>query len=62
MNEFKIRISNQLITVNQGVYITYYKMGRRERYLQEVCIKKNSSYNQLLELDYPIEGKMCESQ
>jgi len=40
MNEFKIRISNQLITVNQGVYITYYKMGRRERYLQEVCIKK----------------------
>ena len=37
-------------------------MGRRERYLEEVGVEKNLSYNQLLELDYPIEGKMCEEE
>lgn len=37
-------------------------MGRRERYLEEVAVKKNLSYNQLLQQDYPIEVKMCESQ
>ena len=62
MKEFKIRISDEFITVNEEVYIAYYKMGRRERYLEEVGVEKNLSYNQLLELDYPIEGKMCEEE
>lgn len=62
MKEFKIRINNEFITVNEEIYITYYKMGRRERYLEEVAVEKNLSYNQLLELDFPIEGKMCASQ
>lgn len=62
MKEFKIRINNEFIAVNEEIYITYYKMGRRERYLEEVNAEKNLSYNQLLELNYPIEGKMYESQ
>lgn len=62
MKEFKIRINNELITVDEEIYITYYKMGRRERYLEEVAVKKNLSYNQLLDQDYPIESKMCNQQ
>lgn len=33
MKEFKIKINNEIISVNEEVYITYYKMARRERYL-----------------------------
>ncbi|MBC2579353.1 sigma-70 family RNA polymerase sigma factor [Clostridium sp. DJ247] len=62
MKEFKIRINNEFITVNEEIYITYYKMGRRERYLEEVSVEKNLSYNQLVEKDYPIENKMCKPQ
>jgi len=62
MKEFKIRINDQFITVNEEIYITYYKMERRERYLEEVCVVKNLSYDQLTKLNYPIEGNMCESQ
>lgn len=62
MKEFKIRIKNEFIEVNEEVYITYYKMRRRERYLEEVSAEKDLSYNQLVELDYPIEAKMCEEQ
>lgn len=62
MKEFKIRINNELIAVTEEIYFTYYKMRRRERYLEEVSVEKNLSYNQLLDLDYPIEGKMSERQ
>lgn len=62
MKEFKIRIKNEFVEVNEEIYTIYYKMGRRERYLEEVSVEKNLSYNQLVELDYPIEAKMCEEQ
>lgn len=62
MKEFKIRINNELIAVTEEIYFTYYKMRRRERYLEEVSVEKNLSYNQLLDLDYPIEEKMSERQ
>lgn len=62
MKEFKIRINNEFVTVNEEIYITYYKMGRRERYLEEVAIVKNLSYNQLMDKEYPIEIKMSEAQ
>jgi len=62
MKEFKIRINGQFITVNDGIYIAYYKMERRERYLEEVSVVKNLSYDQLTKLNYPIEENMRESQ
>jgi DNA-directed RNA polymerase specialized sigma subunit len=62
MGDYKIRIKNELISVSEEVYITYYKMARRERYLNEVSLKKDLSYNQLIVKEYPIEIKMIEPQ
>lgn len=62
MNEFKIKINKEIISVNEEVYIVYFKMERRERYLNEVSLEKDLSYNQLMDKDYPIEGKMSEPQ
>lgn len=62
MRELKIKIKNELISVSEEVYITYYKMARRERYLNEVSLKKDLSYNQLIVKEYPIEIKMIEPQ
>jgi DNA-directed RNA polymerase specialized sigma subunit len=62
MKEYKIRINNEFVTVTEEIYIAYYKMGRRERYLEEVSVERNLSYNQLLEKDYPIENKMSNQQ
>ena len=62
MKEFKVRINKEIIYVNEDVYIVYYKMGRRERYLNEVSIKKDLSYNHLMAQDYPVELKMSEQQ
>jgi DNA-directed RNA polymerase specialized sigma24 family protein len=62
MKEFKIKINNEIISVSEEVYITYYKMARRERYLTEVSLKKDLSYNQLMDKEYPIEAKMIEPQ
>jgi RNA polymerase sigma factor (sigma-70 family) len=56
MKEFKIRVKNEIVAVSEEVYTVYYKMGRRERYIEEVSIKKNLSYNQLIEQNYPVEG------
>jgi len=39
--QFKIRVKSEIISVTEEVYTTYYKMGRRERYLEEVAIRKN---------------------
>jgi RNA polymerase sigma factor (sigma-70 family) len=33
--KYQIRINDQLIEVTQEVYLEYYRMGRRERYLEE---------------------------
>ena len=62
MKKFKVRINEELIFVNEEVYINYYKMERHERYLNEVSLKKDLSYNQLMDNDYPIEGKMSKPQ
>lgn len=62
MKEFKIKINKEIISVNEEIYITYYKMARRERYLSEVSLKNELSYNQLMDKDYPIETKMIKSQ
>lgn len=62
MKEFSIKINKEIIYVNEDVYIVYYKMGRRERYLNEVSIKKDLSYNHLMAQDYPVELKMSEKQ
>lgn len=48
MKEFKVRINKEIIHVEEEVYIAYYKMGRRERYLNEVSLVKDLSYNQLM--------------
>ena len=62
MEEFKIRINKEVIYVSEEVYISYYKMGRRERYLDEVSFKKELSYNHLMDKEFPIEAKMTEPQ
>lgn len=62
MKEFKIKINKEIISVSEEVYITYYKMARRERYLNEVSLEKDLSYNQLMDKEYPIEAKMIEPQ
>lgn len=48
VKEFKVRINKEIIHVEEEVYIAYYKMGRRERYLNEVSLVKDLSYNQLM--------------
>lgn len=62
MKEYKIRVKNEIVTVSKEIYTVYYKMRRRERYIEETSIKNNLSYDQLVELDYPIEQKMCDQQ
>ena len=60
--EFKIKVKSEIISVTEEIYTTYYKMGRRERYLEEVAIRKNLSYNQLIEQGYPVEESMRNPQ
>jgi RNA polymerase sigma factor (sigma-70 family) len=33
--EYKIKVQGQLVSVNEEVYLTYYRMKRRETYLEE---------------------------
>ena len=33
--EYKIKIKGQLISVSEEIYLTYYRMKRREQYLEE---------------------------
>jgi len=62
MKEYKIRVKSETVTVSEEIYTVYYKMARRERYLEEISVRYNLSYNQLTEQDYPVEGKMFEPQ
>ena len=62
MDDYKIKINNELISVNKEIYLVYYKMKRREKYLKEVSLQKNLSYNHLLDKDFPIELKMSVPQ
>lgn len=62
MKEYKIRVKNEIVTVSKEIYTDCYKMRRRERYMEEISIKNNLSYDQLVELDYSIEQKMCDPQ
>lgn len=62
MKKFIIKINKEIIPVGEEVYITYYKMERRERYLNEVSLVKDLSYNHLMAKDYPVEEKMSQPQ
>lgn len=62
MKDYKINVNKKLIPVSEEVYISYYKMERRERYIYEVSIEKDLSFNQLLDNDYPVEMRMREAQ
>lgn len=62
MDDYKIKINNELVSVNKEIYLVYYKMRRREKYLKEVSLAKNLSYNQLLDKDFPVELKMSVPQ
>lgn len=42
--EFSIRIGNKRIPVTEEVYLAYYTMGRRERYLEEQDRSKGLLY------------------
>ncbi len=60
MKEYIVKIGKELVHVNKELYVTYYKMSRRERYLDEVDKKKTLSYEQLIEEDFPVEEKLIE--
>ena len=60
MRDFKIRVKKQIVTVSEEVYFTYYKMRRRERYLEEVSAEKELSYHHLVDMDYPVEERLFE--
>ena len=60
MRDFKIRVKNEIVSVSEEVYVTYFKMGRRERYLEEIHTAKNLSFDHLMDMDYPVEEKLFE--
>jgi RNA polymerase sigma factor (sigma-70 family) len=60
MRDFKIRVKNEIVSVSEEIYVTYYKMGRRERYLEEIHSAKNLSFDHLMNMDYPVEEKLFE--
>ncbi len=62
IKELKIRVKSESVTVSEEIYTAYYRMVRRERYLEEVSVRHNLSNNQLIGQDYPVEEKMLEPQ
>lgn len=62
MKEYKIKVNKELVSVSEEVYVTYYKMDRRERYLNEVSLEKDLSYNHLIDKEYPVQSKMGKVQ
>ncbi len=60
--EFFIKVNGELVDVSKDIYIAYYKMGRRERYLEEVSRSRNLSYEGLVESGAQVEGELEEKQ
>lgn len=55
-----IPVDGKMYETDEEVYTTYYKMDRRERYLQERSNKKELSYDGLIACDYPVEERLFE--
>lgn len=62
MKDYKIKIGNKLVSVSEKIYREYYKLYRRERYLEETSIKKELSYDYLVDQGYPVEERMLKQQ
>lgn len=62
MKDYKIKIGNKLVSVSEKIYREYYKLYRRERYLEETSIKKELSFDYLVEQGYPVEERMLKQQ
>lgn len=58
--KYFIPVNGELCETNEMVYKAYYKMDRRERYLEERSKKHELSYEALVDGDYPVEEKMNE--
>ena len=56
--KYFIPINGKLYETSQEIYKAYYKMDRRERYLQELSEKHELSYDALKDAEYPIEEKI----
>ncbi|MBF8982620.1 sigma-70 family RNA polymerase sigma factor [Lutibacter sp. B2] len=57
---FFIPIDGKLYETSEEIYRNYYRMDRRERYLEERSRKHELSYEALTDVDYPIEEKMVD--
>lgn len=55
---YLIPVDGKLYETSEEVYRAYYKMSRRERYLEEVSRKKNLSLEALKDAEYPVEEQM----
>lgn len=58
--KFFILIDGKLCETTEDIYRTYYKMDRRERYLQQLSKKHELSYDALTDVEYPVEEKMVD--
>lgn len=58
MKEYVIYVKNQGVIVTKEVFDVYYKMKNREKYVKEVSLRKNLSYEALVEDNFPVEEKM----
>ena len=56
--KYFIPIDGKYYETTEEVHTIYYKMDRRERYLQEQCNKKELSYDGLEVASYPIETRL----
>lgn len=57
---FYIPIDGKLYETTEDIYRVYYKMDRRERYLEERSRKHELSYDALMDGSYPVEEKMID--
>lgn len=60
--DFFINVNGEVIEVSEEIYIAYYKMGRRERYLEEVSRSRNLSYEGLMDSGASIEAELADKQ
>jgi len=58
--KYYIPVDGKMYETSEDVYKTYYKMDRRERYLEERSRKHDISFDALREASYPIEERLRE--
>lgn len=58
--KYYIPVDGKMYETSEEVYKTYYKMDRRERYLEERSRKNDISFDALREASYPIEERLRE--